>query len=937
MPKPLTVSEYTDRMMIKRSYRFFFLFLFMTEVCSFSAMAQHSGSDTYSFEFRGEPLERVLDTIARDTGIDLVYDPDLVRGAVVYKRITQANLKRLLQLVLADHSLDYLTLSSGTIVIVRMASENPAFGVLSGRVVDQRTGEPLPGATVMLADASGGTSTGRAGNFSLPGLMSGEHTITFSYVGYQAVTRTVRIPPNNQIRETIRLRPEQVAVAPIVIESHRPQFFAGYSDSFQSETEGNESASEMTSPIRDLSLIPGVQHGLPMNGIQLQGGQESEHSLLLDGTPVYNPFSIGKMFSAFSPHAIGQVTLHRAGFGAAEGSRLAGAIDLSHELPANGYKGGTFQADPLSINMKGDLSFQFDDESSFALMSAFRTNYWDTYSDPVLERSLREWDRIDPLVINRTVDMEGDAAFYLPMEHRSELDFYDLHIASRYRFNTFNEISASVYSSENDLGTAVLNRAIPEASTEPFLFATERYSWKNRVGQISWNSLLTPRIDLNTRLSYSFGSFRHGSDIGTQYSPVFQNRFLSFSPGLIEADQSSAIELPTAIEGNRIHHLIAGTDLSYSFSSAIHLKTGLQFERVTSGVDVEEGNFLPTFANVKSSMISSYLTGDYRFGNYWHLSVGSRFTYLNENSTLYGEPRVSVQFDNPDSEIGYWSAKLSGGLYRQFINEYSITNTGASAVVPSFSIWSHAGSADIPKAYHLAGSWYAAFSEESTLRVEAFYKWKPVTNITSYSNLITGAELDRAEVSAFAESTEMTALGGSIRVSRSFLNGRYSVLAGYDYSFTRLNMESQFGKTVPAPWSEPHRAQFRAMWRFASDVTVAGKWQGIWGRKWAYRESYYNFLQVVEEPAAISQFQFGSPEKDRLRPFSQVDLSLIYKPSAGRTDLEMRLDFINILNRKNPLDQNLLPVIDDGKITGYETSERTMPGFYPSVSVQVKF
>jgi len=98
---------------------------------------------------------------------------------------------------------------------------------------------------------------------------------------------------------------------------------------------------------------------------------------------------------------------------------------------------------------------------------------------------------------------------------------------------------------------------------------------------------------------------------------------------------------------------------------------------------------------------------------------------------------------------------------------------GPSVVVPSFTIWSHAGTAEIPKAYHVAGSWYAAFLEAPTLRIEGFYKWQPVTNITSYRNLVSGQDLDRSEVSAFAESTEMISLRASIRVNQSLKDEIY--------------------------------------------------------------------------------------------------------------------------------------------------------------------
>jgi len=898
------------------------------------AFAQDTSGPTFNYEFRGEPLSLVLDKVARDTGTDLVYDPQLVQGADVYKRISNQTVRGILRLVLSDHGLDYIILSSGTIVIVKMAAEAPVYGIFSGTVADSRTGEPLPGASIMLADASGGTSAGRTGNFSLPRLLNGVHTITFSYIGYETVTKTIRIPPNQQVRERIELRPKSVTVTPVVVEAHRPDVRNSSNQANQDELWNTPGL--MRSPARGLSLFPGVQYGLPMEGIHLQGGQHSEHRLLLDGAPVYNPYSIGQMFSSFSPQAVGRVELHQAGFGAAGGSRIAGVIGLSHEMPPRDYKGVTVQADPLSINLKGGLSFSLDEESAFSVMSAFRTNYWDTYKDPVLEKTLREWDRIDPLIVNKTAGLDEEASFYMPFEQDADVEFYDWHIATQYRFNPFNNISASFYASENKLSTAVLNRAVPDVEIPPFLYAAENYSWKNRVGQISWNSLLAPRAELDSQISYSYGSFRHGSEIGTGFHTRFAGAYTASTMDEMQSDRGFAIELPVQIEGNEIGHFIAKSDLKFNFSSTFYTQAGVQFERVSSTVDMDESNYLPTFTNVESSLISSHLTGNYRFGNFWHLSIGSRLTYTNENSTFYAEPRASLQFDQVDSRIGYWSARISGGLYRQFINEYSITNTGASAVVPSFSVWSHAGTTAIPKAYHLNSSWFGEFSDNSSIRLEAFYKYQPVTNITSYQNLIAGDELDRSEVSAFAESTEMTALGAGIRVNQALFKSSLTLMAGYDYSYTQLDLASQFGKTVPAPWSDPHRAQMRVMWHMSTGLAVAGKWQGIWGRSWAYRDSYYNFLQLADA-GIVPEHQFSNPEKDRLGVFNQVDLSIIYQPVVGSAELEMRLDFVNILNRRNALARSLEPVIVDGEIDRFESVGRYMPGFYPTVSVQVKF
>lgn len=886
-----------------------------------------------SYDFRGDPLEQVLDRIARDTNIDLVYDPDLIRGSEVFKRVENEILPVLLRAILADHNLDYLTLSSGTIVIIRRVEEAPAYGTLSGIITDRRTGEPLPGATVMFADASGGTSTGRSGYFSLNKIISGEHTLIFSYVGYQAVTRQIRIPPGQQVRETIELRPQPVNVSPIVVEAHRPQLYKLSVNELSDEAE-TDFYEWVGGPVRDLSIVPGVQTGVPSNDITLQGGQESEHRILLDGAPIYSPYSIGRMFSSFSPYAIGSVELHRAGYDAGRGSQIAGLVGLHHEMPVSGRKGGLVQVDPMSANIRGDLSYSLNEESSISVMSALRTNIWSVYRDPVMKESLREWDVIDPIITNAVTELEENAEYYTPTDHQSELSYHDFHTAVQYKPNVYHTFSFSVYDSENSLSTAVLNRSLPGRDVEPFLFAAETYSWKNRMAQLSWNSLPTVRLTLESQVSYSRSSFNHGSEIGLGIPSQFN--FNSFAAISQESDgfRFDRIELPSRIEGNTIDHVIAKIDGNYSISSAAELQGGIQFDHVRTSLDTDASNVLIALADVRSSMGSGYTTGSFRFGRYWHVKAGARLTYLDETNQVYAEPRFSVQVDRPDAGVGYWSGKLSGGLYRQFINEYRISNTGATAVVPTFSIWSHAGTLPVPKAYHLNNSWYLEPSEVSSVRVEAFYKWQPVTSITSYQNLSSPVLSGQTETSAFAQTTDMTAAGIGIRYQRSLFGSRLKLLAGYDYSYTRLNMESQFGRAVSAPWNDPHRAQFRGIYSVMPDLMLMGKWQGIWGRTWAYRDSYYNYLQPSMHQA-LKSFDFTQPENDRLSHYSQVDVSVIYRPEIGKTNLEMRLDLVNVLNRRNVIDQRLRPILNEEGVERYEKANRSMPGFYPSMSIKV--
>ena len=907
--------------------RYISFFLLIGAFTAGNLTAQDSAGDKFSFEFRGELLHEALDRIARTTDIDLVYDPELVRGHHVYKRFHQQPLRDVLRTVLNEFQLDYLTLSTGTIVVVRSVAEGPFYGTLSGKITDSRSGEPLPGATVLLADASGGTTTNRAGSFSINRLLTGRHTITFSYIGYEPVTKTIEIEPNGQHREQISLNPKPVDVTPIVVEAHRPRL----PNLHHSETDGSypewQISGPLNSPIRSLNLMPGVQYGLPMAGLHLQGGQQSEHRILLDGVPIYNPSSFGQLFSAFSPYAIGNVELHKAGYGVEQGSQIAGLINLSHDLIPTQNNGASMQADPLSVNFRGDATL-----GNLNIMTALRTNFWDVYKDPNLEQTLKNWDVLDPLITNMMHDLDTDAAFYSPLSHESDVGFLDYHLAVSYEVDPFSTLSGSFYLADNSIETRLLNQDISGQNEFPYLYATDRYDWQNLMARIGWDQMVTPRFELSMQASYSSNQFDYLSSSGVTSSRKFYSTSLAQEYAADRTVHGSIpIRLPTKFDGNSIQHAIISADASYSFSPRFSISSGLQIDRIHSETEISEAAENGIQTEQSSTLLGTYLNSRHTFGNYWSLNWGSRFTYASNPGTLFAEPRFSIQYDQPDSDLGYWSFRISGGLYRQFVNEFRITNPSPTAVVPSFSIWSHSGDLEIPKAWHLNGSFLIEPAAETTLKLEAFYKLQPVTNITAYRNPDTVFQAQQDQVSAFAESTSMTALGGGIRINQAVANSRIKLLAGYDYSYSRVDMATQFGRTLPAPWNEPHRAQFRMMWHILPNLTAVSKWQGIWGRAWAFRQSYYDYLRF--DDGLNLPLDFYTPETDTLPVFHQVDFSLIYQPSLHFADAELRLELINILNRTNTLDKYLLPVIANGEVMRYEIRQRQFPGFYPSVSL----
>lgn len=71
---------------------------------------------------------------------------------------------------------------------------------LSGKVIDVKTGTPLPGASIILAESKVGTSADSTGSYTLNNVPFGHTLIEVSYAGYKSSVEHVDIKPGNNTK-----------------------------------------------------------------------------------------------------------------------------------------------------------------------------------------------------------------------------------------------------------------------------------------------------------------------------------------------------------------------------------------------------------------------------------------------------------------------------------------------------------------------------------------------------------------------------------------------------------------------------------------------------------------------------------------------------------------------------------------------------------------
>uniref|UniRef100_UPI000A58C593 carboxypeptidase-like regulatory domain-containing protein n=1 Tax=Rhodothermus marinus TaxID=29549 RepID=UPI000A58C593 len=442
----------------------------------------------FTLVVRDVPLQEALETLARTARINLVYPSELVRGHTASCALRNAPVEDLLRCLLAGTGLDFVRSSSGAYVILEARELPPRLGLLTGQVVDGTTGAPLPFAHVLLADAGTGTVTNEAGMFTISGLLAGPHRLVVSYVGYRPKLDSVWIDPDRPAHVRIALEPTLLEAPPIVIDGLRRRPLSAELGRAHLTAEQIQQTGTSGDLLHAVERLPGVQVPHPLAELHLQGGDSGEHLTRLDGMPIRNPVSLGRYLSAFSPLAIGRLTVHRAGYGVALGSQLAGLIDLEHDLNVPRPLEAVARVDPLAANVR--LRGRYQDA---AVLVALRQSLWDLYQEPGLRTLLRQWNTIDPLMAARwlgePIAREGLQAYHW----RPRAAFSDLHVAGRMQPDPFQTLHVAAYRGTNRLEAGQQTRyAAARADSARLILTEDAYRWLNKAFRLRFDRLLTP-------------------------------------------------------------------------------------------------------------------------------------------------------------------------------------------------------------------------------------------------------------------------------------------------------------------------------------------------------------------------------------------------------------------------------------------------------------
>jgi hypothetical protein len=902
------------------------------------AQAQ-AGGGRYDLSVRESAVGAVLEELVALTGISLVYSSEVVAGRSTVCRRDGATPEELLRCVVEGAELDFYRLSSGTYVVIEGPEALPSYGSLSGEIVDALTGAPVPRARVALADGSLLARANRGGMFVLGRLLPGPHTLHVSRPGYAPARLAVTIPADGAVRRRVRLDPSVLPLDPIVVEG-----IQGIGGGTAAEERWSGGGVEGAVPVDgDVGLQ--LRRGMgvarrPLFGhVSIQGSAPGEHVVRLDGVPVFDPVSLGRTRSAFSPLALRRITVRKAGFGVEQGSFSGGVVDVEHALSDRaGRGGGTILVDPYSASAGLSLPVRALGGEGSLLVSG-RSSLWGVYREGALDEALRRWNEVDPVLMRRLVGDGGrftDALDFAPHRHGSDLGFDDLHAGLRLAFPGFRTLEASFYRGTNRVSTELFAAGSDDASgtLDRLLLTRDRYGWSNLMGRLEGHVLVGDRASVRVRgwasrheLGHVYGMVE-GSEVGYQggTSEVAETE---------EALRSLLAREAPAEDGNRVEEwgLEASADLA---AGAGHfLSGGVEAVRVQSGTHLLNGFVRPLVSRSDVWRLSGFLKDRWRVTSGLTLEGGFRATSLNGGST-FAEPRAALRLDGDHGALGPWSLRLSGGIYRQFLNTVELTNVGPSALVPHVRLWIPADpTLDPPRSRHLAAELGVEPVEGWTLRAEAYHKWLDRIVALDYGVLLAthGGEPEALSQNEFLGEAEGVAWGVGLRAG--WERGRARLEGGYEWSLSERTYPSRFGgERQPAPWNEPHAVSLQARIPVGAGLSLETDARSVWGRTWGLRRAYFDFLTLHGTEGGP---EIGLPGEWDLPVLHQIDVGLSWLGRPGGSLVEVQGELRNALGGDQVLDYSLRRGVAPDGSTHYERVERLLPGAALALTVRVAF
>ncbi|RZA02925.1 MAG: TonB-dependent receptor [Sphingobacteriaceae bacterium] len=749
---------------------------------------------------------------------------------------------------------------------------------ISGKIKDEATGELLIGASVVLKGTTQSATASNAYGFYSLTVPEGEYTLTYSYVGYGQIERSVSLSADIEINIDLAAKNE---LEEVVISDNRPNNRNLISP--QMGVEKLDMSQINNVPVifgekdilKTISLLPGIKAASEGNtGYYVRGGGADQNLILLDEATVYNASHLFGFFSTFNSDAVKDVSVYKGGMPSQYGGRLSSVLDV--KMNDGNNKKFTVQGGigliASRLKVEGPL---FKNKGSF--MISGRRTYVDLF-----------------LLASPDTTVKGSSIY-----------FYDLNAKFNYRFNQKNTIYLSGYFGRDVLG----------------LKNTFGTNWGNATGTIRFNHLFSNKLFSNTSLIYS------NYDYAIQ-SFLKDNDFKATSKitdiNIKEDLQYFASTKHTIRFGaNAIHHALEPGNITSTQSSSINNR------------EIERRYGLETAAYINDEWkVDDRLTLLYglRLSGMFLLGPGNFKTY-NANGTTASTQNVS------SGQVYKTYINLEPRFSASYsVNEQTSVKAAYNRNTQNIHILSNSTSANPTDLYVLSSNnikpqiadqlsvgYFKNFADNLyEFSIETYYK--AMQNQIDYKN---GAQLIANDN---VESQLLYGIGRAYGAEFFFKKryGRFNGWVGYTLSKTERKFDQiNNGNWFAAKYDRTHDVSLVGIYKLNNRWTFSATFVYGTGNAVTYPNGKYSV-------AGVTTYYYGARNADREPANHRLDIGATLEGKENKKyHSSWSFGIYNLYNRKNPYTINFRDnEFDPSKTEAVKTS---LFGIIPSVTWNFKF
>ncbi|MBE0638594.1 MAG: TonB-dependent receptor [Bacteroidales bacterium] len=751
---------------------------------------------------------------------------------------------------------------------------------ISGYITDEKNGETLLGATVYITELQTGTVSNFYGFYALT-LPPGKYSLTFSYIGYQNVSKAIELTADMTLN--IGLSSSQQVLEEIVIVGEREDKNVRAPEMSVTKVE-SKTINQIPAlfgeidVIRAMQLLPGIQTiSEGSTGFSVRGGSADQNLVLLDEAVVYNAGHMLGFFSVFNNDAVKDVTMYKGDIPASQGGRIASMMD---------------------VRMKDGNNKKFSATGGIGLISSRLT-----LEGPILSE-------------NTSFIVSGRRTYadlFLPLANDpnvqdSRLYFYDFNAKVNHTINENNRVFISTY-----LGRDVFSNEFAEMTLG------------NSTVTMRWNHLFSKKLFSNFTLLRSRYDYELGVPEGQANSFEWKSRLLDYSA---KADFTLFYDTRNTIKfgGSMIYHTFNPGE-----ARGIGEETFFNEYVLPKNYALESGLYISN-----EQQISDVLTLKYglRFSIFQNIGPGVSYdfdeNYTMVDSTNYSNGQFFNTYTNLEPRFGLTyllnersSIKASYSRTAQYLQLAQNSTAGTP-----LDIWFPSSPNVKPQiANQGAVGYFRNFDDNRwEFSVETYYKdMQNAIDFKDHAYLLLNKELE-----------------GELRFGRAWAYGMEFMLRkvkgdltgwiGYTLSKAEREIEEiNNGNPYPANYDKPHDLSIVVNYDLSPRVSMGANWVYATGRPVTFpvgRAVWGNAVVPI----------YSERNAYRMPDYHRLDVSVTLRPTPNPNRKwygEWNLSVYNAYARKNAWTINFVQDANDPYTTYAEMTY--LFSIIPSITYNFRF